>query len=86
MLYEQVGDVPNVVFPCAALVDGPTGRVTVYYGGADTVVCLAHGYVGEIAEWVKARSRLIRTRLPPGAQSIALPWCNRGRRKAASAC
>jgi beta-1,4-mannooligosaccharide/beta-1,4-mannosyl-N-acetylglucosamine phosphorylase len=56
MLYEQVGDVPNVVFPCAALVDGPTGRVTVYYGGADTVVCLAHGYVGEIVEWVKARS------------------------------
>ena len=34
----------------------PTGRVTVYYGGADTVVCLAHGYVGEIVEWVKARS------------------------------
>jgi beta-1,4-mannooligosaccharide/beta-1,4-mannosyl-N-acetylglucosamine phosphorylase len=24
--YEQVGDVPNVVFPCAALVDAaPTG-------------------------------------------------------------
>ena len=56
MLYEQVGDVPNVVFPCAALVDGPTGRITVYYGGADTVVCIAHGHVGEIVEWVKARS------------------------------
>jgi beta-1,4-mannooligosaccharide/beta-1,4-mannosyl-N-acetylglucosamine phosphorylase len=54
--YEQVGDVPNVVFPCAALVDGATGRLTVYYGAADTVVCLAHGYVSEIVDFVKSRS------------------------------
>jgi beta-1,4-mannooligosaccharide/beta-1,4-mannosyl-N-acetylglucosamine phosphorylase len=56
VLYEQVGDVPNVVFPCAALVDAPTGRMTVYYGGADTVVCLAHGYLPEIIDFVKTRS------------------------------
>ena len=31
--YEQVGDVPNVVFPCAALVDATADRLTVYYGG-----------------------------------------------------
>lgn len=46
--YEQVGDVQNVVFPCAALVDPPTDRVTIYYGAADTVTGLAHGYVSEI--------------------------------------
>jgi beta-1,4-mannooligosaccharide/beta-1,4-mannosyl-N-acetylglucosamine phosphorylase len=46
--YEQVGDVQNVVFPCAALVDRPTDRITVYYGAADTVTCLAHGRVSEI--------------------------------------
>jgi beta-1,4-mannooligosaccharide/beta-1,4-mannosyl-N-acetylglucosamine phosphorylase len=46
--YEQVGDVPNVVFPCAALLDKPTGRLTIYYGGADTVVCLAHGYIEDV--------------------------------------
>jgi beta-1,4-mannooligosaccharide/beta-1,4-mannosyl-N-acetylglucosamine phosphorylase len=46
--YEQVGDVPNVVFPCAALVDRETDRLTVYYGGADTVVCLAHGHLSEV--------------------------------------
>jgi beta-1,4-mannooligosaccharide/beta-1,4-mannosyl-N-acetylglucosamine phosphorylase len=56
MPYEQIGDVPNVVFPCAALLDRPTGRLTVYYGGADTVVCLAHGYLPEIIEFVKTRS------------------------------
>ncbi|MGH8912511.1 MAG: glycoside hydrolase family 130 protein [Acidimicrobiia bacterium] len=46
MPYERVGDVPNVVFPCAALTDGD--RLTVYYGGADTVVAMAHGYISEI--------------------------------------
>ena len=37
--YELQGDVPNVVFPCAALQDGE--RVAVYYGAADTVVGMA---------------------------------------------
>jgi len=54
--YEQIGDVPNVVFPCAALLDRPTGRLTVYYGGADTVVCLAHCYLPELVDFVKKRS------------------------------
>ena len=52
--YERTGDVPNVAFPCAALVDGDTGRMAIYYGGADTVVCLAFAYVDEIVEFVKA--------------------------------
>ena len=51
--YEQVGDVPNVVFPCAALVDLPADRLTVYYGGADTVVCMAHGHVSELLDFVR---------------------------------
>lgn len=53
--YEQVGDVPNVVFPCAALVDAAADRLTVYYGGADTVVCLAHGYLSEIVDFIRTR-------------------------------
>lgn len=40
-LYECVGDVPNVVFPCAALTDAATGRIAIYYGCADTVTGLA---------------------------------------------
>ncbi len=53
MLYECVGDVPNVVFPCAALVDGDTGRVAIYYGAADTVVGLAFTTVGALVDFVK---------------------------------
>lgn len=51
--YERTGDVPNVAFPCAALVDGETGRLAVYYGGADTVVCMAFGYVDEVIDFIK---------------------------------
>jgi beta-1,4-mannooligosaccharide/beta-1,4-mannosyl-N-acetylglucosamine phosphorylase len=51
--YERVGDVPNVVFPCAALVDRERDRLTVYYGGADTVVCLAHGRLSEVLASVR---------------------------------
>jgi len=52
--YEQVGDVPNVVFPCAALVDRGNDRLTVYYGGADTVVCMAHGHLSELLQFVRS--------------------------------
>jgi beta-1,4-mannooligosaccharide/beta-1,4-mannosyl-N-acetylglucosamine phosphorylase len=52
--YEQVGDVPNVVFPCAALVDAPTDRLTIYYGAADTVVCMAHGYLSEVIDSIRS--------------------------------
>ena len=52
--YEQVGDVPNVVFPCAALVDEPDDRVTIYYGGADTVVCMAHAHLSELIAFVRS--------------------------------
>lgn len=54
--YEQVGDVPNVAFPCAALVDEDGDRLTIYYGGADTVVCMAHGRLSEVVEFVRSRS------------------------------
>ena len=39
--YERSGDVGNVVFPCGWIVDGDGDTVRVYYGAADTSVCLA---------------------------------------------
>jgi beta-1,4-mannooligosaccharide/beta-1,4-mannosyl-N-acetylglucosamine phosphorylase len=55
-LYECVGDTPNVVFPCAALVDAPTGRIVIYYGAADTVTCLAYAQADELIAYVKENS------------------------------
>lgn len=55
-LYECVGDVPNVVFPCATLSDAATGRIAVYYGAADTVTCLAYAQVDELIAFVRSHS------------------------------
>jgi beta-1,4-mannooligosaccharide/beta-1,4-mannosyl-N-acetylglucosamine phosphorylase len=55
-IYEQVGDVPNVVFPCAALADAATGRIAIYYGGADTVTCLAFCWADEVIAFIKENS------------------------------
>ena len=52
-LYETVGDVPNVVFPCAALTDAETGRIAIYYGAADTSVALAFTTVDEVVDYIK---------------------------------
>ncbi|MCK4325661.1 glycosidase, partial [bacterium] len=38
--YERIGDVPNVCFACGAVVD-PDGRMKIYYGAADTSICVA---------------------------------------------
>jgi len=53
-IYELAGDVPNVTFPCAALVDKDSNKVAIYYGCADTVTGLVFGKVDEIIDWVKA--------------------------------
>lgn len=55
-IYEQVGDVPNVVFPCAALADAATGRIAIYYGAADTVTCLCFCLVDEVVDFVRRHS------------------------------
>jgi beta-1,4-mannooligosaccharide/beta-1,4-mannosyl-N-acetylglucosamine phosphorylase len=57
-LYECVGDVPNVAFPCAALTDAASGRITLYYGAADTVTGLAFCQVDEVLAWLKENNEL----------------------------
>ena len=57
-LYECVGDVPNVAFPCAAISDAATGRIAFYYGCADTVTGLAFAQVDELIDYVKNNSEL----------------------------
>ena len=52
-LYECVGDVPNVTFPCAALTDAATGRIAIYYGCADTVTGLAFTTVDTLLNHIR---------------------------------
>ena len=39
-LYERIGDVNNVVFACGAIIE-PDGEIKIYYGAADTCICVA---------------------------------------------
>lgn len=52
------GDVPNVVFPCATLYDQPTGRIAIYYRGADTATVLAFARLDESLYFIKTNSEL----------------------------
>ncbi len=45
--YEMRGLVEHVCFPCSKIVE-PDGSVKVYYGGADTVQCVAEGKLEDI--------------------------------------
>jgi predicted GH43/DUF377 family glycosyl hydrolase len=45
--YEMQGLVEHVCFPCSKIVE-PDGTVKVYYGGADTVQCVAEGRLEDI--------------------------------------
>ncbi len=39
--YERQGDVPNALFPCGLIHDRDSGELRMYYGAADTSICLA---------------------------------------------
>jgi len=45
--YERIGDVPNVCFACGAVIDGDDD-VKIYYGAADTSICVAFCTMNEL--------------------------------------
>jgi predicted GH43/DUF377 family glycosyl hydrolase len=57
--YERSGDVPNVVFPCGLLHDTASDEIRLYYGAADSSICLATARLADLLEAVLAG--------PPGA-------------------
>ncbi len=56
-IYERVGDVPGVVFPCGAVVDRETNELRVYYGAADSYVGLAVADMDDVMEYVRSCPR-----------------------------
>jgi predicted GH43/DUF377 family glycosyl hydrolase len=54
--YERQGDVPNAIFPCGLIHDEEKGELRLYYGAADTCVCLATASFDEtLATVLRAR-------------------------------
>lgn len=54
--YEQMGDVPGVVFPSGAILNEETKILRLYYGAADKVVALATSDLNELLPFLKKAS------------------------------
>jgi predicted GH43/DUF377 family glycosyl hydrolase len=52
--YERTGDVPNIVFPCGLLHDPANDELRLYYGAADSSVCLATARLSDLLDAVLA--------------------------------
>lgn len=48
--YERVGDIPNVVFSCGAILEEDTQEVKMYYGAADTCICVGTAKLDALIE------------------------------------
>jgi len=53
MPYERLGDVNGVVFPCGSVLERDGETIRVYYGAADTSICVAHARLSELVEWLE---------------------------------
>ena len=54
--YEITGYVPNVVFTCGAIPE-TDGSVKIYWGGADTVMCVGTANIEELVDYCLNNSR-----------------------------
>lgn len=52
--YERSGDVRDVVFPCGWILDPSSGLVKMYYGAADTCICLATASLNDLLAYIKS--------------------------------
>jgi predicted GH43/DUF377 family glycosyl hydrolase len=53
--YERTGDVPNAIFPCGVIHDPDTAELRIYYGAADTTICLATASLDDVLNTVLTR-------------------------------
>jgi predicted GH43/DUF377 family glycosyl hydrolase len=54
--WEKNGYVPNVVFTCGA-VSEEDGTVTIYWGGADTVMCAGTAHIDDLVQLCLTNTR-----------------------------
>lgn len=51
-IYERVGDVGNVVFPCGFVILADQDTIQLYYGAADTSIGVAIGKISTMLAWL----------------------------------
>lgn len=50
--YEIAGDVGGAVFPCGTTLRDDGDTLNIYYGAADTSICLATASVAHLLDWL----------------------------------
>lgn len=55
--YERTGDVPDVVFPCGLTIGDDCDTIYLYYGAADTRICVATASLREVLDWLEENGR-----------------------------
>jgi len=51
-IYERLGDVGNVVFPCGYIILSDQDTIQMYYGAADTTIGVAIGKISNMLAWL----------------------------------
>ena len=68
MPYERQGDVNGVVFPCGWILDKPSGKIRIYYGGGDTCLALATAQLSDLLNYLRKCPE-------PKTGAVAVAWC-----------
>ncbi len=64
--YERGGDVPDVVFPCGWVLRDDGDTVHLYYGAADSSVCVAEASLSELLDHLETHPSATDATAPPG--------------------
>jgi predicted GH43/DUF377 family glycosyl hydrolase len=67
--YEREGDVYNVVFPCGCTLGADGDALSIYYGAADTSICIATASVRALLDWLDRQGRPATESIGPAEQS-----------------
>ncbi|MCZ6493024.1 MAG: glycosidase [Planctomycetota bacterium] len=67
--YEREGDVDNVIFPCGFTVADDGDTLNVYYGAADSFICLATASIRKLLDWLDQQGRSDAEIMPLAEQS-----------------
>jgi predicted GH43/DUF377 family glycosyl hydrolase len=64
--YERGGDVPGVVFPCGWVLRDDGDTLHLYYGAADSSVCVAEASLSELLDHLETHPSATDATAPPG--------------------
>lgn len=54
--YERAGDVPDVVFPCGWILEDDGDTLQMYYGAADSTICLATASLADLLSHLESHT------------------------------